>query len=46
MYRKIEEMGDIPSKRSGREIGPATATATRDRRATSVNCMIAVADLD
>jgi hypothetical protein len=39
---KHEEDKDIPSRRSGRAIGPAMATATRDKKATSVNCMSAV----
>ena len=37
-----EENKHIPSTRSGREIGPAMATATRDKKATSVNCISAV----
>ena len=41
-YKRREENKDIPSRRSGRAIGPAMATATRDKKATSVNCMSAV----
>jgi hypothetical protein len=41
-YKRGEENKDIPSRRSGRAIGPAMATATRDKKATSVNCISAV----
>lgn len=33
---------DIPSRRSGRATGDAKATATRDKRAMYVNCMMSV----
>lgn len=36
------EVHDLPLRLSGREIGPARATATRDKKATSVNCIFAV----
>jgi len=39
---KDEENKDIPTRRSVRAIGPARATATRDKKATSVNCISAV----
>jgi hypothetical protein len=35
-------MENIPSELSGRAIGLAKATATRERRAITVNCMFAV----
>jgi hypothetical protein len=41
-YKHGEENKDIPSRRSGRAIGPARATATRDKKVTSVNCISAV----
>jgi hypothetical protein len=41
-HKHEEENKDIPSRRSGRAIGPARATATRDKKATSVNCISAI----
>lgn len=39
-----DKIGDenIPSKRAGRAMGLAKATATRERTAINVNCMIAM----
>jgi hypothetical protein len=41
-FKHEGENKHIPSTRSGRAIGPAMATATRDKKATSVNCISAV----
>lgn len=39
-----KEYRDIPSRRSGRAIGEAKATATRDKMVMTENCMMTVID--
>ena len=42
MLKDIKRDVNIPSRRCGRATGLAKVTATKDKRATTVNCMFAV----